>query len=814
MAVKHVKISTIADSTDLTLVRPTDWNSSHTIEAGSIINIDISTAAAVDEAKITFSTASGHVHNAVNSKAVDHVDLLNKGSNSHANIDTHISAATPHSGHENSANKNIANGYQGLNANARTSSTNISIKAINATPTLDAILDDTFSAGWIQGGSAFASGTTVVVDAGEGFIRSSSASSAPIYYINWSSASTAIPAGQTRYAIVAYNAGAPIVQFATSFPTDRQSNLYLAEIHNINSTLHIHNDPIVFADLRSRQRDWIAGLIGTRVESGGVVSDPASPSRKIAITACTFWDRHLRQLTTPAFNSNVTDTFTTVYRNGVGEWTRTIGQTNWPNTDYDNGSGTLAAMTILYYANVWVIRVFEGLCYVQYGQAEYATQAAAEAEDPPATKPEEVDEHGFYIAQITFQKSATSPASIGQIQPILGVTGTASVSAHNELSGLQGGQASQYYHLTLAQSSQLVTNGNIHDHVGGDGAQINHTGLSNIGTNTHAVIDTHIASTANPHNTNKTDVGLSNITNDAQLKRADGDINSFTEKITPVAGDVIIVESSADAFAKRKVQIGNLPSGGGGTPSGAVTGELTFGISSAAGTSTTFSRGDHTHGTPPNPITYGSSIVQIDIGDSSAAGISTSLAREDHQHGFPAPAAGYPLDVSSAEADGTTSIPARADHIHKMGIVTLKGDLLSFDTNPARFGVGTNGQLVEADSVQALGVKWASQLFTKGGNVLSPSTGNYSVWRAPYACTVTNVRGYRQAGTGATINARRNGASNHLASDLSVASTGAWTDGGVVQNTAYIAGDRLEIMITTLSGTPTEVAVQVDFTRP
>lgn len=37
-----------------------------------------------------------------------------------------------------------------------------------------------------------------------------------------------------------------------------------------------------------------------------------------------------------------------------------------------------------------------------------------------------------------------------------------------------------------------------HDHSGGDGAQINHTTLSNIGTNTHAQIDTHVGAAA-PH---------------------------------------------------------------------------------------------------------------------------------------------------------------------------------------------------------------------------------------------------------------------------------------------------------------------------
>lgn len=42
----------------------------------------------------------------------------------------------------------------------------------------------------------------------------------------------------------------------------------------------------------------------------------------------------------------------------------------------------------------------------------------------------------------------------------------------------------------------VVTNGDSHNHDGGDGAQIAHTALSSIGTNTHANIDTHIADTS------------------------------------------------------------------------------------------------------------------------------------------------------------------------------------------------------------------------------------------------------------------------------------------------------------------------------
>jgi hypothetical protein len=126
------------------------------------------------------------------------------------------------------------------------------------------------------------------------------------------------------------------------------------------------------------------------------------------------------------------------------------------------------------------------------------------------------------------------------------------------------------------------------------------------------------------------------------------------------------------------------------------------------------------------------------------------------------------------------------------------------------YALSTTKMLVMIESV---GVAGGSSIISRGGTILSPTVAiNVIVWRAPFACTVTNVRGYRVGGTGATINARLNGASNHLAAALSLTSADTWMDGGAVQNTAYVAGDKLEIMIVTVAGTPTQVAVQIDFT--
>jgi len=76
---------------------------------------------------------------------------------------------------------------------------------------------------------------------------------------------------------------------------------------------------------------------------------------------------------------------------------------------------------------------------------------------------------------------------------------------------------------------------------------------------------------------------------------------------------------------------------------------------------------------------------------------------------------------------------------------------------------------------------------------------------------VTAIKGYRVGGTGATVNARKNGTDNFLASALSLTSADTTMDGGAVQNTAITAGDKVEIMIVTVAGSPTQVGVQIMF---
>jgi hypothetical protein len=55
--------------------------------------------------------------------------------------------------------------------------------------------------------------------------------------------------------------------------------------------------------------------------------------------------------------------------------------------------------------------------------------------------------------------------------------------------------------------------------------------------------------------------------------------------------------------------------------------------------------------------------------------------------------------------------------------LTTKGDLYTYSTTDARLGVGTNGQVLTADSAEATGLKWASQ---SAGGYTELATGTLS----------------------------------------------------------------------------------------
>jgi hypothetical protein len=95
---------------------------------------------------------------------------------------------------------------------------------------------------------------------------------------------------------------------------------------------------------------------------------------------------------------------------------------------------------------------------------------------------------------------------------------------------------------------------------------------------------------------------------------------------------------------------------------GSVTAQTTYGASSGSGSATTYSRSDHTHGTPSLTNTTPQALA---IGGAGAVGTGTAPAREDHTHAMPTFGnVTAETTFGGSSANGSSTSVARADHTH------------------------------------------------------------------------------------------------------------------------------------------------------
>jgi len=103
-------------------------------------------------------------------------------------------------------------------------------------------------------------------------------------------------------------------------------------------------------------------------------------------------------------------------------------------------------------------------------------------------------------------------------------------------------------------------------------------------------------------------------------------------------------------------------------------------------------------------------------------------------------------------------------------------------------------------------------IFSKTATIVSPAgADDFLAWVAPYGCTVVSLKAFREGGTGATVNAMKNGSLEHLSGDLSLTSADTVFDGGAVQNTTYAEGDYLHVRVKSIGGSPDKITIQVNF---
>lgn len=312
------------------------------------------------------------------------------------------------------------------------------------------------SAGWTSGGVITSNGDgTCAVTAGTGLIRATDSDTATIYFTDFEAvAALTLTDNSTNYVYIEYNAGSPQVIATTVKRTDYNTNFLLAEIYRNGTTVHINPYvKIAVSDHAGKMIRFNQEVMPYAHVSGGVISETGT--RNIAITSGVFWEG-LTKFTTGSFDAAGADRFVYYYYNGAA-WVEQTGQAQIDNTQYNDTASGLATLTANRYGVHWVYMgaETESDVYVLYGQGDYFL-AQAQDSTLPATVPAIISSHCFLVGRIIVQKSA---AVFTQIESAFKVGFSPSVVAdHNTLSGLQGGAADDYYHLTNAQVSEITAN--------------------------------------------------------------------------------------------------------------------------------------------------------------------------------------------------------------------------------------------------------------------------------------------------------------------------------------------------------------------
>ena len=299
-------------------------------------------------------------------------------------------------------------------ASTSVAATDVNLQSIgNATySSLQSMNDQYHSAGWIAGGiiSSSGGGATVDVTAGDGWMKGADDDISTLYAVSWPSATgLAVTDNALNYVCVDYDAGVPTVTVSTTALTEHNTNILLGSIFRYGAVQHAS---VGFKyNVANHTQHMIQRLHETAAfarASGAVTSEVGT--RNIAISSGVWW-QGLNRYTTPAIDTSVAGTFSTFHSDGAGGFTETAAQTQINNTQYDDGSGTLATLSNSRYGVRWLYIGEDGDVYILYGTSN-VTQTNAENASAPSTLPEHFEEHASLIAKIVIQKNSATFDSI------------------------------------------------------------------------------------------------------------------------------------------------------------------------------------------------------------------------------------------------------------------------------------------------------------------------------------------------------------------------------------------------------------------
>lgn len=442
MAIKHAFTSPQVDGADATVVRPSNWNDDHSIEAQTITNTHISNSAGIAESKLALNSPT---HSNSNDPTADEKSAM---------------AGT--SGAPSGINKFVTNGVTRLtDARPPTSHDNGSHSEAYA-PVADVEALQTSSrerlcSGLVSGGvMTLTGGNTFSIAAGVGYISDHLTDTVRI---EWGVKTGVVTlADGTNY--VGINADGSVDVSLTR--QAMSEHVYLGHVYAVGGNtvaMEAFNVPEWAGHFGGRINNWMARASGPIVSSGSTVTEQANPNELgLTISAGTLFAR------LGEYEWASSTSLRKVYHTSDLDWQQDAGDPNKVNTTqynaYDNPAATaLQTMTAGYWKKDMLVRTPSGIVYYIYGQAQYATEDEAKAAPLP-TRPSATLVDAAALVYIICQKGDTSIASrIYDARPNMdrlfgyGTSGASGVAVeHNNTTGKQGGTTGEFYHLTSATS--------------------------------------------------------------------------------------------------------------------------------------------------------------------------------------------------------------------------------------------------------------------------------------------------------------------------------------------------------------------------
>lgn len=254
-----------------------------------------------------------------------------------------------------------------------------------------------------------------------------------------------------NYIYVDYSAGTPVYKATTDRTIINNSNyipvarLYIVSENIATQILYGANargNPVRNFDRVMRLR----GSGGLERESGLAITETAT--RVVNVAAGVAWFGFNR-ISLDACAQGDGSTTSKLWYHSSGNWT-SADATAYDNTQYDNGTNLATLTNTTRYAVNWIYRCTTSKCIaIVLGNGDY-TLAQAEASMVPPI-PDLLQNFYVLVGRVIVQKSAGTAYAIENVSN--SAFTQAAVTTHNDLGGLQGGDAlnSQFYHATSAE---------------------------------------------------------------------------------------------------------------------------------------------------------------------------------------------------------------------------------------------------------------------------------------------------------------------------------------------------------------------------